>query len=84
MNMGIVNPGQLVVYDEIEPELKEQLERLARDTGKNESELVREGVLLLLGKFDPISIETMLNRIASLERRYKRVERNLNELDNRL
>ncbi|GAA3554480.1 methionine synthase [Marinobacter xestospongiae] len=26
MNMGIVNPGQLVVYDEIEPDLKEMVE----------------------------------------------------------
>ncbi|WP_372965128.1 methionine synthase [Marinobacter sp.] len=26
MNMGIVNPGQLVIYDEIEPELKELVE----------------------------------------------------------
>lgn len=26
MNMGIVNPGQLVIYDEIEPELKERVE----------------------------------------------------------
>ncbi|MDX1633095.1 MAG: methionine synthase, partial [Marinobacter sp.] len=26
MNMGIVNPGQLVIYDEIEPELKEAVE----------------------------------------------------------
>lgn len=26
MNMGIVNPGQLVVYDEIDPELKELVE----------------------------------------------------------
>src|SRR5690606_5927943 len=26
MNMGIVNPGQLVIYDEIEPDLKELVE----------------------------------------------------------
>ena len=26
MNMGIVNPGQLVIYDDIEPELKERVE----------------------------------------------------------
>merc|ERR1712000_391636 len=26
MNMGIVNPGQLVIYDEIDPELKELVE----------------------------------------------------------
>lgn len=26
MNMGIVNPGQLIIYDEIEPELKELVE----------------------------------------------------------
>ena len=26
MNMGIVNPGQLVIYDEIDPELKERVE----------------------------------------------------------
>ena len=36
MNMGIVNPGQLVIYDEIDPELKELVEDVVlnrRDDG---------------------------------------------------
>ncbi|MBZ2167971.1 methionine synthase [Marinobacter sp. F4216] len=36
MNMGIVNPGQLVIYDEIDPELKERVEDVVlnrRDDG---------------------------------------------------
>jgi 5-methyltetrahydrofolate--homocysteine methyltransferase len=32
MNMGIVNPGQLVIYDEIDPELKERVEDVVLNT----------------------------------------------------
>ncbi|KZZ40703.1 methionine synthase [Oleiphilus sp. HI0118] len=32
MNMGIVNPGQLVIYDEIDPELKERVEDVVMNT----------------------------------------------------
>ncbi|MFE8069785.1 methionine synthase [Marinobacteraceae bacterium S3BR75-40.1] len=42
MNMGIVNPGQLVIYDEIEPDLKERVEDLVLNRRSDATERLME------------------------------------------
>jgi len=42
MNMGIVNPGQLVIYDEIDPELKERVEDVVLNTRNDATDRLLE------------------------------------------
>lgn len=42
MNMGIVNPGQLVIYDDIDPELKERVEDVVLNTREDATDRLLE------------------------------------------
>lgn len=42
MDMGIVNPSQLIVYEEIQPELRKSIEDVLFDTDENASERLLE------------------------------------------
>lgn len=42
MNMGIVNPGQLVIYDDIDPELKEHVEDIVLNRRKDATDRMLE------------------------------------------
>ena len=48
-----------------------QLNKIAEETGKSQSELVREAIAAYLGKTEPESVEKMSRRLAQLERQVK-------------
>ncbi|NEP15461.1 MAG: ribbon-helix-helix protein, CopG family [Leptolyngbya sp. SIO4C1] len=50
-----------------------QLEQIQQETGKNQSELVREAIGQYLGKTDPESIASMARRLRKLEQQYKKL-----------
>lgn len=50
---------------------KVQLQQIAQETGKTESELVKEAIAAYLGKTEPESVEKMSRRLAQLEKQVK-------------
>jgi 5-methyltetrahydrofolate--homocysteine methyltransferase len=50
MNMGIVNPGQLVVFDDIEPELKERVEDVVLNRRDDATDRLLEIAEQFIGK----------------------------------
>lgn len=52
-----------------------QIEKLQRETGQNQSEVVREAIAQYLGKTDPESVASMSRRLNKLERQYSKLVR---------
>jgi predicted DNA-binding protein len=52
----------------IPQEWSDQIQQIARESGKSASEVVREAIALYLGKVDGESISTMNRRLSKLER----------------
>lgn len=50
---------------------KVQLQQIAQETGKTESELVKEAIAAYLGKTEPESVEKMSRRLTQLEKQVK-------------
>ncbi len=44
-----------------------QIEELSQETGKSQSEIVREAIAQYLGKTDPEAVATMARRLSKLE-----------------
>ncbi|NEQ29605.1 MAG: CopG family transcriptional regulator [Leptolyngbya sp. SIO4C5] len=50
-----------------------QIEELSQETGKSQSEIVREALSQYLGKTDPDAVATMARRLSKLEQQYKKL-----------
>jgi predicted DNA-binding protein len=52
---------------------KNQIDGITQETGKNESEIVREALAQYLDRTDLDSVESLMKRVAALERQMKRL-----------
>lgn len=52
---------------------KDQMEGITQETGKSESEIVREALAQYLGRTDLDSVESLMKRVATLERQLKKL-----------
>ena len=52
-----------------------QLLKIQQETGKTQSEIVKEAIAMYLGKTDPESVATMNRRLNKLEKQYKKLAR---------
>lgn len=52
---------------------KNQIKRITQETGKSESDIVREALGQYLGHTDPDSVESLMKRVANLERQMKKL-----------
>ena len=52
---------------------KDQMEGITQETGKSESEIVREVLAQYLGHIDLNSVESLMKRVATLERQLKKL-----------
>jgi RHH-type rel operon transcriptional repressor/antitoxin RelB len=52
---------------------KDQIEKICRESGKTESEVVREAIAAYLGKTNVESVMSMNQRIKALERKYQKL-----------
>ena len=52
---------------------KDQIEDICNETGKNESEVVQEAIAQYLGRTDLDSVESLMKRVATLERQLKKL-----------
>jgi 5-methyltetrahydrofolate--homocysteine methyltransferase len=69
MNMGIVNPGQLVIYDEIEPELKELVEDVVLNRREDGTERLLEIAERFKGQGGKVQEEDLAWREWPVEKR---------------
>ncbi|SFM56195.1 methionine synthase [Marinobacter zhejiangensis] len=69
MNMGIVNPGQLVIYDEIEPELKERVEDVVLNRRDDATDRLLEIAEQYRGKAGKTEVEDLAWREWPVEKR---------------
>ncbi len=69
LSMGIVNAGQLVVYEEIDPDLKELVEDVILNRSENATELLVEKASDYLSKESTSSINNQEWRDGSVEER---------------
>lgn len=52
---------------------KNQIDGITQETGKNESEIVREALAQYLDRTDLNSVESLMKRVAALERQMKKL-----------
>ncbi len=52
---------------------KHQIEDICAETGKSESEVVQEAIAQYLGRTDLNSVESLLKRVATMERQLKKL-----------
>lgn len=52
---------------------KDQIKGICQETGKSESEVVQEAIAQYLGRTDLNSIESLMKRVAALERQLKKL-----------
>lgn len=52
---------------------KNQIDGITQETGKNESEIVREALAQYLDRTDLDSVESLMKRVAALERQMKKL-----------
>lgn len=52
---------------------KDQIDSIIQATGKSESEIVREAIAQYLDRTDLDSVESLMKRVANLERQLKRL-----------
>ncbi|KAM3112797.1 hypothetical protein [Phormidesmis sp. 146-33] len=52
---------------------KDQIEDICSETGKSESEVVQEAIAQYLGRTDLDSVESLMKRVAILERQLKKL-----------
>lgn len=52
---------------------KNQIEGICQETGKSESEVVQEAIAQYLGRTDLNSVESLMKRVAILERQLKKL-----------
>lgn len=69
MNMGIVNPGQLVIYDEIEPDLKELVEDVVLNRRDDATDRLLEAAEKFRGKAGKAQEEDLSWREWAVEKR---------------
>jgi len=69
MNMGIVNPGQLVIYDEIEPDLKELVEDVVLNRRDDSTDRLLEAAEKFKGKGGQAKEEDLAWREWPVEKR---------------
>lgn len=69
MNMGIVNPGQLVIYDEIEPDLKELVEDVVLNRRDDSTDRLLEAAEKFRGKGGQAKEEDLAWREWPVEKR---------------
>ncbi|WBU43145.1 MULTISPECIES: methionine synthase [Marinobacter] len=69
MNMGIVNPGQLVIYDEIEPDLKELVEDVVLNRRDDSTDRLLEAAEKFKGKGGQTKEEDLAWREWPVEKR---------------
>ncbi|PSF04758.1 methionine synthase [Marinobacter fuscus] len=69
MNMGIVNPGQLVIYDEIEPSLKELVEDVVLNRRDDATDRLLEAAEKFKGKAGKTQEEDLSWREWAVEKR---------------
>lgn len=69
MNMGIVNPGQLVIYDEIEPDLKELVEDVVLNRREDSTDRLLEAAEKFRGKGGQAKEEDLAWREWPVEKR---------------
>ena len=65
--------SKVLVAGRIPAEQAIQLKRIETETGKSESEVVREAIAQYLGKTDPDAVATMARRLSKLERQYTKL-----------
>ncbi len=71
---AIMSKGQKpMVGARIDYSWKDQIDSIRQESGKTESEIVREALAAYLGKTDAASIMTMSKRLAALERKYQKL-----------
>jgi predicted DNA-binding protein len=52
---------------------KDQIKGICQETGKSESEVVQEAIGQYLGRTDLDSVESLMKRVATLERQLKKL-----------
>lgn len=52
---------------------KNQIEGITQETGKSESDIIREAIAQYLGQTDLNSVESLMKRVANLERQLKKL-----------
>jgi predicted DNA-binding protein len=52
---------------------KDQIQGICHETGKSESEVVQEAIAQYLGRTDLDSVESLIKRVATLERQLKKI-----------
>lgn len=52
---------------------KNQIEGITQETGKSESDIIREEIAQYLGQTDLDSVESLMKRVANLERQYQKL-----------
>lgn len=52
---------------------KDQIESICQETGKTESEVVQEAIAQYLDRTDLDSVESLMKRVANLERQLKKL-----------
>jgi predicted DNA-binding protein len=52
---------------------KDQIKGICQETGKSESEVVQEAIPQYLGRTDLDSVESLMKRVATLERQLKKL-----------
>ena len=62
-----------LVAGRIPPSWYAQLLKIQKETGKTQSEVVKEAIGLYLEKTDPDSVATMNRRLNKLEKQYKKL-----------
>lgn len=66
--------GELpVVGGRIPHHLNDQLQAFCQQTGKTQSDVIRDALSAYLGVNSPESIESLQKRVASLEQQYKKL-----------
>ena len=64
---------QPLVAGRIPPIWYAQLLKIQEETGKSQSEIVKEAIAMYLEKTDPKSVATMNQRLNKLEKQYKKL-----------
>ena len=65
--------SKVLVAGRIPAEQAIQLKKIEAETGKSESEVVREAIAQYLGKTAPDSVASMSRRLSRLERQYTKL-----------
>ena len=67
----------VLVAAKVDPGIKARLNAIASETGKSESEVVRDAILQFLEEDNPDSVRSMAARLSALERKFKLIARGM-------